>query len=246
MRFDVLSLFPEIIEKYCCNSIIGKGCKRDILQINTINPRKFASNKHKKVDDTPYGGGCGMLLMCQPFVDAFESIDKMNRNKVLMLSPRGKVFSQSEAVNLKNKYDQIILLCGHYEGFDERIKFLTNAQEVSVGDFVLTGGELGALIIIDSVSRLVDNVLGKKESFEDESFSEYLLEYSQYTKPQVYKKLEVPKVLTSGNHKEIYKYRRFEQLSKTKKLRPDLFKKFCEQSNLSKLDISLLKELEND
>lgn len=223
IKFNVLSLFPEMIENASNFSILKRAVEKEQIKIEAINPRDYTLDKHKKVDDTPYGGGAGMVLMAQPYIDALRSIECVENSQTIILTPQGEPFSQKIAQEL-SKCEQINLICGHYEGFDERIRILSSAREISIGDFVLTGGELPALCIIDSVSRLVDGVLGKNESSEYDSFSDGLLEYPQYTKPRVYEGLEVPEVLLSGNHKEIEKWRKEKQIEKTRKMRPDLLK----------------------
>lgn len=225
MRFDVLTLFPEMIIDYCSQSIIKRAIENSVIYVNPVNPRDFTLDKHKKVDDTPYGGGAGMVLMPQPYVDAYESIKKLEKTKTIMLSPQGKPLNEEKVVELSS-YEQIIMLCGHYEGFDERIRDIIQPEEISLGDFVLTGGELPALCIIDSVSRKIDGTLGKIESAEEDSFSNGLLEYPHYTKPRVYRGLEVPEVLLNGNHAHINEYRYQEQLKRTQQRRPDLYEKY--------------------
>ncbi|MDD3150164.1 MAG: tRNA (guanosine(37)-N1)-methyltransferase TrmD [Candidatus Gastranaerophilales bacterium] len=224
MQFDVVTLFPEIIENYCNSSIIGRANKLDIINVNTINPRDFSKNKHKRVDDTPYGGGAGMVLMCEPVFDAVNSIKEQKNSARILLTPQGKPFSQEMAIELSKK-NQIILICGHYEGFDERIRQNINAQEVSIGDFVLTGGELPALCLIDAVSRNVEGALGKIESAHEDTFSDGFIEYPQYTKPYDFEGYKVPDVLLSGHHQEIKKWRREQQLLRTLEKRPDLLEK---------------------
>ena len=221
MRFDVLTLFPEMITDYCSQSIIKRAAEAGVISVNTINPRDFTLNKHKKVDDTPYGGGAGMVLMPQPYVDAYESIDRCENSLTVMLSPQGEPLKEN-LVKEFAKFDQIILLCGHYEGFDERIREIIKPREISLGDFVLTGGELPALCVIDAVSRKLEGTLGKIESANDDSFSDGMLEYPQYTKPREYRGLKVPEVLLNGNHKEIEEFRRAQRLKRTKERRPDL------------------------
>ena len=221
MRFDVLTLFPEMITDYCSQSIIKRAAEAGVISINTINPRDFTLNKHKKVDDTPYGGGAGMVLMPQPYVDAYESIDRCENSLTVMLSPQGEPLKENLVKELA-KFDQIILLCGHYEGFDERIREIIKPREISLGDFVLTGGELPALCVIDAVSRKLEGTLGKIESAIDDSFSDGMLEYPQYTKPREYRGLKVPEVLLNGNHKEIEEFRQAQRLKRTKERRPDL------------------------
>ena len=224
MIFDVLTLFPEVIENYCNISIMKRAKDSGVFALNTINPRDFTLDKHKKVDDTPYGGGAGMVLMPQPYVDAYESIEKVDNSITVMLSPQGQPLDESLVCELA-RYEQIIMLCGHYEGFDERIRDIIKPKEISIGDFVLTGGELPALCLIDAVSRKLEGTLGKIESAHDDSFSNGLLEYPQYTKPREYRGLSVPEVLLNGNHKEIAQYRYEQQLERTKTRRPDLLEK---------------------
>ena len=227
MIFDVLTLFPEMIENYCGFSIMKRAIDGGIVTINAINPRDFTLNKHKKVDDTPYGGGAGMVLMPQPYVDAYESIKQCDNAVTVMLSPQGEPLNDNIVKDLA-KYDQMILLCGHYEGFDERIREIIKPREISLGDFVLTGGELPALCLIDAVSRKLDGTLGKIESADEDSFSNGLLEYPHYTKPRVYRGLKVPEVLLNGNHKDINEFRLEKSVERTKTKRPDLYKKWVE------------------
>ena len=230
MRFDVLTLFPEMIQNYCSQSIIKRAIESNVIEINTINPRDYTLDKHKKVDDTPYGGGAGMVLMAQPYVDAYESVEKMSNYKTVMLTPQGKPLTD-EVVNELSNNEQLILLCGHYEGFDERIRDIIKPYEISIGDFVLTGGELPALCVIDSVSRKLEGTLGKIESAEEDSFANGLLEYPHYTKPREYRGLKVPEVLLNGNHAEINKFRYEQQIERTKIRRPDLYEKYNQLKN---------------
>lgn len=243
MKFNVLSLFPEMIETACSHSILARAINQNLIFVNTINPRDFTKNKHKKVDDTPFGGGAGMVLTAQPIFDAYLSIEKEPNAATILLTPQGETFSHKKAQELAQK-DQLILICGHYEGFDERIRtnLTSDLIEISIGDFVLTGGELAALCVIDSVSRFVQGTLGAKESSECDSFADGLLEYPQYTKPREFNGLNVPEVLVNGNHKEIETWRRTQQMLRTKQKRPDLYKKFL-LSELSKQDKKILKEL---
>ena len=228
MRFDVLTLFPEMIQEACSHSIMKRAVESDIISINTVNPRDYTLDKHKKVDDTPYGGGAGMVLMAQPYVDAYESIEKSEKSITLMMSPQGQTFDNKLCREFAD-YEQIVILCGHYEGFDERIRDIIKPKEVSIGDFVLTGGELPALCIIDSISRKLDGTLGKIESMEEDSFENGLLEYPQYTKPREYRGLKVPDIFLNGNHALIAEYRHEEQLKRTKERRPDLYEKYCDK-----------------
>ncbi|CCY62578.1 tRNA (guanine-N(1)-)-methyltransferase [Clostridium sp. CAG:967] len=227
MIFDVLTLFPEMIENHCKYSILKRAVEKQILSVNTVNPRDFTLDKHKKVDDTPYGGGAGMVLMAQPYVDAYESVDKTGNSITIMLSPQGEPLNDA-IVNELAEYEQIIMLCGHYEGFDERIRDIIKPKEISIGDFVLTGGELPALCLIDAVSRKIEGTLGKIQSADEDSFSNGLLEYPHYTKPREYRGLKVPDVLLNGNHKEINEFRYEKSLERTKAKRPDLYTKHLE------------------
>ncbi len=220
MRIDVLTLFPESIKGFLDESIIKRAINSGKVEINLINFRDYSPLNNNQVDDTPYGGGAGMVLRCEPIFNAIEDI-KTDDSYVIMLTPEGSTYKQAKAVELTNK-KHIILLCGHYEGFDERIKTLVD-EEISIGDFILTGGELAASIIIDSVVRLIDGVI-TKESLDSESFSDNLLDYPTYTKPAEYKGLKVPDVLISGNHELIKKWREEERIKKTKEKRPDLLK----------------------
>ena len=210
-------------------SIMKRAKEDGIIEINTINPRDYTLDRHKKVDDTPYGGGAGMVLMPQPYVDAYEGVTKLENNITLMMTPQGEPFDDKMSNELA-QYDQVIILCGHYEGYDERIRDIIKPKEVSIGDFVLTGGELPALCIIDSVSRKIEGTLGKIESAHDDSFSDGLLEYPQYTKPREYRGLCVPDVLLNGNHKLIEEYRYSQKIERTKIKRPDLYQKWLENN----------------
>ena len=229
MRFDVLTLFPEIIESYCNVSIMKRAKEGDVYSLNTINPRDFTLDKHNKVDDTPFGGGAGMVLMPQPYIDAYDSVEKLENSITIMLSPQGEPLNEKLVLDLA-QYDQIIMLCGHYEGFDERIREIIKPKEISLGDFVLTGGELPALCLLDSVSRKLNGTLGKIQSAEDDSFSNGLLEYPQYTKPRDFRGYKVPEVLLNGNHKEINEFRQNQQIERTKLRRPDLYEKWKENN----------------
>lgn len=241
MKFDVITLFPQMIEQACSHSIIARGIDSGVISVNTTNPRDYTKDKHKKVDDTPFGGGAGMVLMCQPYFDAFDALEKDEDSEVILLSPQGEVFNQKLSFELSMK-KHIVLICGHYEGFDERIKQYTKAREVSIGDYVLTGGELPALCMIDSISRNIDGFLGKIDSANFDSFSDGLLEYPQYTKPRVYNGLPVPEILLSGNHMAISQWRRKQQLIVTYKKRKDLFDNFRKNCN-NKEDLKLLNEV---
>lgn len=229
MRFDVLTLFPELINSHMGFSIMKRAVDEGIIEVNTINPRDYTLDKHRKVDDTPFGGGAGMVLMPQPYIDCYEGVNKgVNKgvNSItVMMTPQGEPFTDKISNELA-QYDQIIILCGHYEGFDERIREIIKPREISIGDFVLTGGELPALCLIDAVSRKIEGTLGKIESAHNDSFSDGLLEYPQYTKPRNFRGLKVPEVLLSGNHKLIEEYRLEQKILRTKIKRPDLWKKY--------------------
>lgn len=225
MKFHIMTLFPEMVENYFEYSILKRAVDSGIIEIETVNPRDYTENKHKKVDDIPYGGGAGMVLMAQPYVDAYEKIEKSENSVTVMLTPQGKPLTD-EMVNNFSKYSHMILMCGHYEGFDERIREIIKPEEVSVGDFVLTGGELPALCLIDAVSRKLEGTLGHIESADEDSFSNGLLEYPHYTRPREYRGLAVPEVLLNGNHKEINEFRLQQSLLRTKERRPDLYEKY--------------------
>ena len=229
MRFDVLTLFPELINSHLDFSIMKRATDEGVFEVNAVNPRDFTLDKHKKVDDTPYGGGAGMVLMPQPYIDAYNSVEKLENSITLMMTPQGDPFTDQISNELAN-YSQIIILCGHYEGFDERIRTIIKPREISIGDFVLTGGELPALCVIDSVSRKIEGTLGKIESAHDDSFSDGLLEYPQYTKPREYMGLKVPDVLLNGNHKLINEFRMEQKIQRTKNKRPDLYEKWLKEN----------------
>ena len=221
MQFDVLTLFPEMFS-ILDESIIGRAKKNKQIDINLVNIRDFSENKHNKVDDTPYGGGAGMVMMPDVVYRAYNSLENKENAKVIYMSPQGKKLNQEKVKEL-SKENHLIILCGHYEGIDQRVLDKIVDEEISIGDYVLTGGEIPAMVLIDSVSRYVEGVLNK-ESIKEESFIENLLEYPQYTRPEVFEGEKVPEVLLSGNHKEIEKWRKEKSLEITKKKRPDLLK----------------------
>ncbi|MCE3235772.1 MAG: tRNA (guanine-N1)-methyltransferase [Vampirovibrio sp.] len=229
MKFSILTLFPEIIEAYASASIIGRARKNQVIEVEAVNFRDFTADPHRKVDDSPFGGGSGMVLACQPIESAFESLLPLAEPaRILITTPAGRRFDHAYALELA-QCQQIVMLCGHYEGFDERImQLIPHIEEVSIGDFVLTGGELPALCIMDSVTRLIPGAVQKFSSVEADSFYDGLLDYPHYTRPADYKGLKVPDVLLSGNHAEIAKWRKAKALEKTQALRPDLL-----NSNLS-------------
>jgi len=218
MKISILTLFPSIINNYKNESILKRAIENNKVEVNAVNFRDYTIDKHKKVDDYPYGGGKGMLLSCQPIFDCIDDI-KSEKSKIILMSPQGKTFNQELACELA-KEDDLIFLCGHYEGFDERIRSLVDI-ELSIGDFVLTGGELPALTITDSIVRLRDGVI-KEHSHQNDSFQNNLLDYPQYTKPREFRGMEVPEVLLSGHHKNIEKYRVETALENTWLKRPDL------------------------
>ena len=220
MKFDVLTLFPEMFE-ILNQSIIGKAIEKELIDINLINIRDFSKDKHKKVDDTPYGGGAGMVMKPDVVYDAYQSIKDRNA-KVIYMSPQGKPLNQKKVEEL-SKENHLIILCGHYEGIDQRVLDKIVDEEISIGDYVLTGGEIPAMVLIDSVSRYVEGVL-KEDSIKEESFSNGLLEYPQYTRPEVFEGMKVPEVLLSGHHENIEKWRKEKSLEITKKKRPELLK----------------------
>ena len=220
MKFDVLTLFPEMFEPLN-SSIIGRAKEKNLIEINLINIRDFSKDKHKKVDDTPYGGGAGMVMMPDVVYDAYKSVEDKNA-KVIYMSPQGKKLTQKKVEELA-KQEHLIILCGHYEGIDQRVIDKIVDEEISIGDYVLTGGEIPAMVLIDSVSRYNSGVIAE-ESIEEESFANGLLEYPQYTRPEVFEGVKVPEVLLSGHHANIEKWRKEKALEITKLKRPDLLK----------------------
>lgn len=225
IRIDVLTLFPEMFDSPLAFSIVKRARQNGLVEIVLSNIRDFAKDSYKKVDDKPYGGGAGMIMMCQPVFDCLEHVQKQDSRsaRIIILTPQGKKLDQQLAKELAAE-QRIILIAGHYEGFDERIKIGTGAEEVSIGDYVLSGGELPAMVIIDAVVRLLPGALGDEDSAVNDSFSNGLLEYPQYTRPEDFKGLKVPDVLLSGNHREIDKWRKQQAVEKTKANRPDLLK----------------------
>lgn len=222
MKIDILSLFPDMFNGVFTESIIKRAIKDKKVNIEIHNFRDYTTDPHNKVDDTPYGGGCGMVLMAQPIFDCVESLKK-EESKVILLTPSGIPYKQKMAYDL-SKEKHLIIICGHYEGFDERIRALADL-EISIGDYVLTGGEIPAMVLVDSITRLLPGVIKERSHLEDSFNDNYLLDYPTYTKPRIYKGMEVPEVLLSGDHKKIDEYRKQESIRKTKELRPDLLKK---------------------
>lgn len=221
MRIDILTLFPNMFNGFLSESIIKRAIEKKIVEINIIDFRKYSKDKHNKVDDTPFGGGSGMVLMCQPIFDAIDDL-KDDDTKVILLTPDGKTYNQTLAKTFKD-FKHLIIICGHYEGFDDRIRNVVD-YEISIGDFVLTGGELPSMMIADSIIRLLDGAI-TSGSLESESFDDNLLDYPTYTQPRIFRGMEVPDVLLSGNHQEIKKYREEKRKEITNKKRPDLLNK---------------------
>lgn len=224
MKITILTLFPEMFEPVFNESILKRAQENKAVEFNMINFRDFSTNKHHTVDDTPYGGGAGMVLSVEPIYHALTSIDNYQEAYKILLSPQGKTYHQSMTKSLLN-HQHIILICGHYEGFDDRIRELVD-EEISIGDYVLTGGEIAAMAVVDSVVRLLPGVLGDEKSYINDSFYDDLLDYPQYTKPREFNGLEVPEVLLSGHHKNIEAWRKEERIKRTKSRRPDLYQKF--------------------
>ena len=225
MRFDVLTLFPDMVRGVLSESIIGRAQGGGLIEVKCHNIRDYSTDKHRKTDDTPYGGGVGMVMTCQPIYDCFKAaisdIPDANRKRVIYMSPKGKIFSHESAKRL-SEYDNLIFLCGHYEGVDQRVIDEIVDEEISIGDYVVTGGEIPACIVIDAVSRLLDGVLASSECYENESVASGILEYPQYTKPRVALGREVPEVLLSGDHKKIELWRLGEAVRLTRERRPEL------------------------
>lgn len=239
MRFDVLTLFPELFSSFLKETILGRAVKAGLVDIRLVNIRSFARGRHLVTDDSPFGGGEGMVMKPGPVSRALDSIDRTkDRSLVLLLTPQGRTFDQPLAWDL-SRMEQIILICGRYEGVDERIRTTCVDMELSIGDFVLSGGEMAAMVVIEAVSRLVPGVLGGEKSSQEDSFEEGLLEYPQYTRPRVFKNQEVPEILLSGDHEKIRVWRRTESLKRTIERRPDLLKK----AKLTEEDKRILERL---
>ena len=239
MKFDVLTLFPEMFTPVK-ESILGRAQEKELIDINLINIRDFSKDKHKKVDDTPYGGGAGMVIRPDVVLDSYNSIKEKENTKVIYMSPQGKVLNQQMVGNL-SKEQHLIILCGHYEGIDQRAIDKIVDEEISIGDYVLTGGEIPAMVLIDSVSRYIDGIINK-ESIEEESFSNGLLEYPQYTRPEIFENEKVPDVLISGHHKNIEDWRKYQSLKNTFLKRPELLEKI----ELSEEDKAILNKIKNE
>lgn len=243
MRIDILTLFPEMCEAVLGESIIGRARENGLVEINCTNIRDFSKDKHNRVDDAPYGGGMGMVMQTQPIYDCYESLcnEIGKKPKLIYMSPQGRVLTQDKVKELA-KEENIAILCGHYEGVDERVVEEIVDEEISIGDYVLTGGELPALILADSISRMLPGVLANEEAFSEESHFSSLLEYPQYTRPPEWRGKKVPDVLLSGHHGNIEKWRRQQSLKRTKERRPDML----ENAELDKKDKKFLESLEND
>ncbi len=230
MRFDVVTLFPDFFSSGLSSGLLGKALAKQIAQVNLVNPRDFTHDKHHRVDDEPYGGGVGMLMKPEPIFAAVESIPILEKREVILMTPSGETLKQPLLKDLAANYQQLVIICGHYEGIDERVANLVT-REISLGDFVLTCGEIPALTLINGVTRLLPGTVGKEESLKLESFEEDLLDYPQYTRPPEFRGWRVPAILLSGNHGEIAKWRRQQQLDRTKSRRPDLYKTWLEDQS---------------
>jgi len=237
MKIDILTLFPDMFDSLN-HSILGKAKDNNLLDINIVDYRKFSGNKHNQVDDYPFGGGQGMVLKPEPIFNAVESLDKTDKTRIILLCPQGERFSQKKAEELSQE-DHLIFICGHYEGYDERIREFLVTDELSIGDFILTGGEFAAMTMVDSIARLVPDVLGNYESAIGDSHSMGLLEHPQYTRPREYEGMEVPEVLFSGNHAKIATWQKKESLRRTYQRRPDLLESY----SLDKEEEKLLQEI---
>lgn len=237
MIFDIMTLFPELIDYVLGESIIGRAQKSGAIEVETHNIRDYSKDKHRRVDDTPYGGGKGMLMMAPPIYDCYEAISEkrkdMGSSRVVYMSPSGKILDHDTAKRL-SEYDRLVILCGHYEGVDRRVIDEIVDEEISIGDYVLTGGEIPACILVDSVSRLVDGVLSDPECYEKESISSGLLEYPQYTRPYEFHGVAVPDVLISGHHENIDRWRHEKAVEATQKNRPDLYEKYERRNSVEK------------
>jgi len=230
VRFDIITLFPDFFDSPLNCSLLGKAIARKIATVNLVNPRDFTTDKHRKVDDITYGGGVGMLLKPEPMFAAVESLPILSKREIILMTPQGQPLDQPLLKDLATNYQQLVLICGHYEGVDERIRQHLVTKEISLGDFVLTCGEIPALTLINGVTRLLPGTVGKEASLKTESFETELLDYPQYTRPAEYRGWQVPEVLRSGNHKLIDEWRRAEQIKRTRDRRPDLWKKWQEQN----------------
>ena len=231
MRFDIVTLFPDFFRSPLQSGLLGKALAKQIAEVHLVNPRDFALDKHRRVDDEPYGGGVGMLMKPEPIFAAVESLPVLPRREVILMTPQGKTMNQAMFQELAVGYDQLVVICGHYEGVDERVLHLVT-REVSLGDFVLTCGEIPALTLINGTVRLLPGTVGKAESLKAESFEAGLLDYPQYTRPAVFRSWPVPEVLLSGNHEAIARWRQEQQIQRTRDRRPDLYADWSKESGL--------------
>jgi len=243
MRIDILTLFPEMFHAVLNESIIGRAVAKQLIELEFHNIRDYSENKHRKVDDYPYGGGLGMIMQCQPiFTTVGDITEKLGKKPyTILMSPQGRTFDQSKAKELSN-YENLMIICGHYEGIDERVAEALVDEEVSIGDFVLTGGEIAAMAVVDATCRLIPGVLKEDASYMVESFTEGLLEFPQYTRPPVFMGMEVPEILLSGHHKNIEKWRRYQSLKRTLEKRPELLS----HTELSVEDQKLLDKIKKE
>jgi tRNA (guanine37-N1)-methyltransferase len=221
VQFDIVTLFPDFFTSPLQSGLLGKALAKQIAKVHLVNPRNFATDKHHRVDDEPYGGGVGMVMKPEPIFAAVESIPVLSRQEVILMTPQGQTMNQMMLQNLATEYNQLVVICGHYEGVDERVLNLVT-REISLGDFVLTCGEIPALALLNGVIRLLPGTVGKAESLKAESFEAGLLDYPQYTRPAIFRGWQVPEVLLSGNHAEIERWRREQQIQRTRDRRPDL------------------------
>jgi len=228
VQLDVITLFPDFFTSPLQSGLLARAIAKQIAQVSLINPRAFTQDKHHRVDDEPYGGGVGMVLKPEPIFAALSSVPSQGRRAILLMTPQGQPMTQSLFQELSSNYDQLVLICGHYEGVDERVRYLVD-REVSLGDFVLTCGEIPALALINGVVRLLPGTVGKEESLKAESFEEGLLDFPQYTRPPIFQDWEVPEVLRSGNHQAIARWRRSQQIERTRQRRPDLWERWQQQ-----------------
>ena len=243
MKCEVITIFPEIFHSYLSAGVLKKALQKKLIEVNVHNLRDYSRDRHRTVDDYPYGGGAGMVMKPEPFFDAVETISpKKKERRVIMLSPTGKKFDQNMAEELSKGKKKLIFLCGRYEAIDERVRIALVDNEISIGDYILTGGELAALVIIDAIARIIPGVLGDERSAKEDSFSSGILDYPHYTRPPIFRDMAVPEVLLSGNHKEILRWRRKESLRRTLERRPDLLEKRI----LGNEDNKILNELKGE
>jgi tRNA (guanine37-N1)-methyltransferase len=243
MKYGVITIFPEIFHAYLNEGILKRAVQKNLIEVHIHNLRDFSKDKHRTVDDYPYGGGSGMVMKPEPFFDAVETLyPDTSERRVILLNPASKQFNHDLATELSHENRQLVFLCGRYEAIDERVKIGIVDDEISIGDYILTGGELPALVIIDAVTRLIPGVLGNDESAEAESFSRGILDYPHYTRPSVFRDMAVPEILLSGNHKDIMRWRKKEALRRTLERRPDLI----ETAHLSSDDYTLLNEIKEE